>query len=248
MVSEPTQENNPTEVQRPKVGLGVVIVRDGKVLIGHRIGAHGANTWSIPGGHVEFGESWEACARREVKEETGLEIEQATFLGVTDDVDIGEGKHYVTIFMKAFCMAGIPRICEPDKFEELRWCEWEKIPSPRFRPLEKLMQQGVHPLATYYGKLVRDRIPEIIQERGDVALTHEATLEEYKRALQAKLVEEMDEYLKSEEVEELADLLEVIHALTALQGTPREQLQLIQTKKREERGGFEKKIILDQTV
>lgn len=232
---------------RPKVGLGVVIVREGKVLIGRRIGAHGANTWTIPGGHVEFGESWEACARRETKEEVGLDLENVLFLGVTDDYDIGEGKHYVTIFVKAESRQGEPRVCEPDKYVDLQWCPWERIPSPRFRPIEKLMRQGVHPLATYYGKLVRDRIPEIIQERGDVVLSHEATPEEYKRALKAKLVEEVDEYLKSEEPEELADILEVIHSLTSLQGTPREQLQLIQTKKRDERGGFERRIILDET-
>lgn len=235
------------DIQRPKVGLGVAIMHEGKVLIGRRIGAHGADTWSIPGGHIEFGESWEQCARREAKEETGLNLEQVMFLGVTDDFDIGEDKHYVTIFMKATCHTPEPRICEPDKYVDLQWCLWEQIPIPRFRPLEKLMRQGVHPLSTYYGKLVRDRIPEIIQERGDKAITHEATLEEYKQSLHAKLVEEMDEYLKSEATEELADLLEVIHALTALHGTPREQLQLIQTKKREDRGGFEKKIILDAT-
>ncbi len=233
--------------ERPKVGLGVVIVRDGKILIGKRMGAHGANSWSIPGGHIEFGESWEACAIREAKEEVGLDLHQITYLGVTDDYDIGEGKHYVTIFVKAEAPEGEPRVCEPDKYIDLRWVRWEEVPSPRFRPLEKIMKQGVHPLATYYGKLVRDRIPEIIQERGGVAVTHEASLEEYACALRAKLVEEVDEFLQNGEHEELADILEVIHALTALHGTPREQLQLIQTKKRDERGGFENKIILDET-
>lgn len=236
-----------TDLPRPQVGLGVVILRDGKVLVGQRRGAHGADTWSIPGGHVEFGESWEQCARREAKEETGLEIEHITFLGVTDDWDIGEGKHYVTIFVRAQCKTGEPRITEPDKYTELTWCEWERIPSPRFKPLDHLMKQGVHPLATYYGKLVRDRIPEILEGRGVRAVTHEATMEEYREALYAKLVEEVDEYLNNKEPEELADIMEVIHSLTALTGTPREQLQLIQNNKREQRGGFEKRIILDET-
>lgn len=236
-----------TEPQRPKVGLGVVILRDGKVLVGRRSGAHGADTWSIPGGHVEFGESWEACARREAKEETGLEIEHITFLGVTDDWDMGEGKHYVTIFVRAQCPAGEPRITEPNKYTQLTWCEWERIPSPRFKPLDHLMKQGIHPLATYYGKLVRDRIPEIIEGRGETVVIHEATGEEYREALRAKLVEEVDEFLKSGNQEELVDILEVIHSLTALQGTPREQLQLIQKQKRDDRGGFEKRIILDET-
>lgn len=232
---------------RPKVGLGVVITRNNCVLIGKRIGAHGSGTWSIPGGHVEFGESWEECAHREVQEETGLTIQQVQFLGVTDDFDIGEDKHYVTIFMKAECEHDEPNICEPDKYIDLHWCRWEDIPSPRFSPLQKLMQQGIHPFATYYGKLVRDRIPRIIEEHGNIAITHEASLSEYKQQLHAKLVEEVDEYLQSEETEELADILEVIHSLTSLHGIHREQLTWIQTKKREERGSFDDKIILDQT-
>ena len=170
-----------------------------------------------------------------------------TFLGVTDDWNIGQGKHYVTIFVRSECLEGEPRVCEPEKYTDLIWCEWEHIPSPRFKPLENLMKQGVHPFATYYGKLVRDRIPEIIESRGGTTQSHEASVEEYREALRAKLVEEVDEFLESGEMEELADVLEVIHALTALHGTPREQLQLIQTKKRDERGGFEKRIILDET-
>lgn len=236
------------EQERPKVGLGIVIVRQQEVLIGKRLGAHGAQTWCLPGGHVEFGESWEVCARREAREETGLEIENVLFLGVTDNNDIGEGKHYVTIFMKADVPpSATPRICEPDKYVDLHWCAWERIPSPRFQPLDKLMRQGVHPLARHYGKLVRDRIADIIHERGEVAITHEATFDEYTSLLQAKLLEEVQEYLQSENVEELADVSEVIHALSALHGTNREQLQLIQNQKREDRGGFEKRIVLEET-
>lgn len=233
--------------ERPKVGLAIVIVREGKILIGQRKGAHGAHTWSLPGGHVEFGESWEMCARRETKEETGLELEQIRFLGVTDDHAIGEGKHYITIFMRAECHNGEPLVCEPDKFTDLRWCVWEKIPTPRFHPLENFIKQGVHPFATYYHKLVRDRIPEIIESHGGQVIFHEASAGEYKEALKAKLIEEMEEYLQSETPEELADILEVIHTLSALHAVPKEQLQLMQTTKREERGGFENRIILDET-
>lgn len=235
------------ELHRPNVGLGVVITRNNRVLIGKRLGAHGSGSWSIPGGHIEFGESWEDCARREVQEETGLTIEQPLFLGVTDDFDIGEGKHYVTIFMKAECVHQEPRVCEPDKYIDLHWCRWEDIPTPRFSPLQKLMHQGIHPFATYYGKLVRDRIPELIEDHQESCVTHEATHEEYRQALRAKLVEEVTEFLESETLDELADILEVIHSLSALSGVTREKLLGRQREKRDKRGGFDQKIILDQT-
>ena len=231
----------------PRVGLAVVVARENRVLILKRQGAHGSGTWSLPGGHVEFGESWEMCAQREVEEETGLTISDCTFLGVTDDYDIGENKHYVTIFMKANAVEGEPRICEPDRCAHMDWFAWEEIPLPRFSPLQKLIHQGIHPLAISFNKLVRDRIPEIIASHGEVAVVHEATAEEYKRALHTKLIEELEEYLNSEDPEELADLLEVVHGITALLGTTREELLAIKQHKRDKRGGFEKRIILEST-
>lgn len=60
--------------ERPKVGIGVIVRKEGKVLLGKRKNSHGAGSWAFPGGHLEYGESWEECARREVKEETGIAI------------------------------------------------------------------------------------------------------------------------------------------------------------------------------
>jgi len=62
-------------IQRPLIGIGVIIIRAGKILLGKRRNTHGAGSWCCPGGHLEYGESFESCARLEVKEETGLEIE-----------------------------------------------------------------------------------------------------------------------------------------------------------------------------
>lgn len=233
--------------ERPKVGTGVWIVKDGKVLLGKRLGAHGSQTWCPPGGHLEFGETWEQCVRRETMEEAGIEIQNVRFAGVVDNHQPDWNTHYITIFMRADYASGEVRICEPDKCSGWEWFAWETLPSPRFAPVETFLRQGYHPLGRRHDKLVRDKIIEIIQAQGGQADFYTAELREYGERLRAKLAEEVLEYLESGETEELADMLEVIHSLTALEGTNREQLQLIQTKKREERGGFEKRIVLKET-
>lgn len=72
-----------------------------KFILGQRLGSHGASTWALPGGHLEFGESFEECAKREVLEETDLELEDVHFLTATNDVFSVEGKHYITVFVTA---------------------------------------------------------------------------------------------------------------------------------------------------
>jgi 8-oxo-dGTP diphosphatase len=72
-----------------------------------RQGSHGEGTWSIPGGHLEFGESFEAAATREVSEETGMEIENIQYFATTNDV-FSEGKHYVTVWLRADWKANEP--------------------------------------------------------------------------------------------------------------------------------------------
>lgn len=97
-----------------------------------------------------------------------------------------------------------------------------------------------------YNKLVRDKIPEIIINRGAIPVTHIAEDEEYRKKLRKKLVEESREYHKNGKVEELADILEVIYTICELKGIGIKDLEDIRMKKRVERGGFEKKIILDK--
>ncbi len=64
-----------TSGPKPKVGIGVMILKDGKVLLGKRKGSHGAGQYAFPGGHLEYMESFEDCARRETREECGIEIQ-----------------------------------------------------------------------------------------------------------------------------------------------------------------------------
>lgn len=129
----------------PRVGVGVLVIKNGLVLLGKRKNAHGHNTWNFPGGHLEKNESWEDCARREVAEETGTTIKQIHFITATNDIFVDEGKHYITIFMCAQHKAGVPKILEPNKCETWEWFSWDKFPQPLFLPIKNLRKQGYHP-------------------------------------------------------------------------------------------------------
>ena len=94
-----------------------------------------------------------------------------------------------------------------------------------------------------HNKLVRDKIPEIIKEKGEVPITRIAGDEEYWEKLKEKLQEEVDGFLKDNNEEELADILEVIHAICDFREINREELELLRKKKAEERGEFKDKII-----
>jgi len=132
----------------PRVGIGVFVFRGNKLLLGKRKGSHGAGEWSLPGGHLEPGEEFFDCCKREVFEETGIEIKSNSyiqFLELTNDLFPKEGLHYVTLFYvtevdknKEFTLM------EEDKCEEWRWVrfdynkeEWLK---PLFSPLRELLE------------------------------------------------------------------------------------------------------------
>ena len=95
-----------------------------------------------------------------------------------------------------------------------------------------------------YNKLVRDRIPEIIKANGDSCEIEILSDEEYLKLIDAKLDEELSEYHADQSIEELADLLEIIHAAAIARGYTLDQLEAVRAKKAKERGGFEKKILL----
>ena len=98
-----------------------------------------------------------------------------------------------------------------------------------------------------YNKLVRDKIPDIIKTKGGTPKTHCATNEEYLSKLEDKLREEMEEFLKDKNPEELAVILEVIKAFANLQNLTLADIEKIRERKAKERGGFEKRIILDES-
>ena len=99
-----------------------------------------------------------------------------------------------------------------------------------------------------YYKLVRDRIPEIIEANGQTCITETLSDEEYLRLLDEKLAEELDEYQANKSLEELADLLEVMRAVAKARGWTLEQLEQVRSEKATKRGRFEKKILLKEVL
>ena len=122
-----------------RVGVAVFVLHGSKFLMGKRRNAHGDGTWSLPGGHLEFGESFEQTARREVKEETGLSIGNIQFGAVTNDHFESDGKHYVTIWMLSDYVGGTATTMEPDKFVDIGWFDLDNLPTPLFHPWKQLL-------------------------------------------------------------------------------------------------------------
>ncbi|PIR77380.1 MAG: hypothetical protein COU30_02820 [Candidatus Magasanikbacteria bacterium CG10_big_fil_rev_8_21_14_0_10_38_6] len=116
-----------------RVGTAVFIIKDGDlILLGKRINAHGHGTWAVPGGHLEFGESWEDCAKREVMEETGLSVGKVAFFTAINNFFEKEDKHYVTLCFTAEYTGGEPELCEPEKCEGWEWFDWDDLPDTLF--------------------------------------------------------------------------------------------------------------------
>ncbi|GFQ01743.1 nudix hydrolase 1 [Phtheirospermum japonicum] len=145
---------NIEEASRPKVAVVVFLLKGKKVLLGRRRSSVGRDTFALPGGHLEFGESFEECAAREVKEETGLDIDRIEFLTVTNNVvsKVDKPLHIVAIFMRAFLANPdqMPQNPEPDKCEGWDWYDWNDLPRPLFGPLETMARSDFNPFPDGY--------------------------------------------------------------------------------------------------
>ncbi|MBU2103459.1 NUDIX domain-containing protein [Patescibacteria group bacterium] len=122
------------EFKNPRVGVGVMIVKNGKVLIGKRKSSHGDGEYAWPGGHLEHLESIEECARREVREETGMEIKNIRFLRLMNITKYAP-KHYIDIAMVSDWASREPQVLEPNKLESWEWRDIDDLPEPLFAPL-----------------------------------------------------------------------------------------------------------------
>ena len=129
--------------RRPHIGVGVMVWQGDRLLLGKRISPYRENSWQFPGGHLEFGETVEDCASREVQEEAGIEVHSITPCGYTNDVFIDADRHYVTLFVCAEYGSGDVRVMEPDKCEQWQWFRPDQLPQPLFMPIRNFLKQ--HP-------------------------------------------------------------------------------------------------------
>lgn len=127
-------------------GIGVMILKDSKVLLGKRNDdaekasseLHGEGTWTMPGGKLHFGESFEEGARREVLEETGIITKNLKVISLSNDV--ASDAHFVTIGFLCTEFEGEAKAIEPEEITEWRWFSLENLPSPIFSPSEKILR------------------------------------------------------------------------------------------------------------
>jgi 8-oxo-dGTP diphosphatase len=129
------------EFARPKVGIGLLVVKGDCILLGQRKSQHGKGEFGGPGGHLEGMESFEDCIMREFREEVGseMQIKNLGFLCVTNLMKYLP-KHYVDIGMTAEWELGEPTVGEPDKLVSWKWYPINELPSPLFGCMENYLE------------------------------------------------------------------------------------------------------------
>lgn len=138
------EKNKDGTEERPRVGVGILILNEkGEALLGQRLSSHGTGEWSFPGGHLEFGETIEETARREVLEETGLEIDAFELVSVADEMRYIEtdGKHYVNLGLLGHYKGGEPQTMEPEKCAQWQWFSLDNLPENLFEGTQLMFER-----------------------------------------------------------------------------------------------------------
>ncbi|OGZ78179.1 MAG: hypothetical protein A2358_02410 [Candidatus Staskawiczbacteria bacterium RIFOXYB1_FULL_37_44] len=136
------------EKQRAKVGVGIMILKDNKVLLGKRnddaekasSDLHGEGTWTMPGGKLDFHETLKDGACREVLEEIGVKISPENLKVISVADEIVPDNHYVTIGFLCENFEGEPKIMEPEEITEWKWYNLDSLPEKVFPPSMKMIK------------------------------------------------------------------------------------------------------------
>lgn len=128
-----------------KIGIGVMLLDDDKILLGHRAtnkkdtgGIYETDCWTLPGGKQEYDETFFEGAKREVKEETNLDIDKLELFGAADDIQ--PDRHYITMHVIAREFSGQLKVMEPGSEDEWRWFSLDKLPDNLYSPSEKFIK------------------------------------------------------------------------------------------------------------
>lgn len=116
--------------QQPRIGVGCLVQKNNKILLGKRMGKHAKGYYAPPGGHLEFGESVEDCAARELLEETGLKALSMTIGPWVENLLEDGQKHYITFFVTIDEFEGEVQLLEPDKCNGWEWFDLDNLPEP----------------------------------------------------------------------------------------------------------------------
>ncbi|MCF1460936.1 NUDIX domain-containing protein [Agrobacterium vitis] len=114
----------------PGVGVGLAILRDGKLLLYKRMRPPEAGFWNIVGGKVDVLEPAEQAARREAEEETGLTIGSVEFVSVSEQIITADRQHWVSLLYKTSDISGEATLTEPDKLSDFGWFALDDLPQP----------------------------------------------------------------------------------------------------------------------
>ena len=128
-------------------GIGVMVVKDNQILLGLRNSdaakadseLHGEGTWTMPGGKIHLGESFEVAAARELEEETSLKIKNLTVVSLSSEHNLVAGVHYITIGILCDDFDGEVQTMEPEEIVEWRWWPLNQLPKNIFPPSQKII-------------------------------------------------------------------------------------------------------------
>ena len=128
-----------------KIGIGVMLLDGDKILLGHRAtnkkdtgGIYETDCWTLPGGKQEYDETFFEGAKREVKEETNLDIDKLELFGAADDIQ--PDRHYITMHVIAREFSGQLKVMEPGSEDEWRWFSLDRLPDNLYSPSEKFIK------------------------------------------------------------------------------------------------------------